>query len=75
MVVLHKAIGDCMSEALLKEIYAEVLHIRKKIDMLEEIIIPEEQVSEEERKELEKLREESLKGENIRWDEIKKKLL
>ena len=75
MVERHKAIGDFMSEALLKEIYAEVLHIRKKLDMLEEIIIPEEQVSEEERKELEKLREESLKGENVRWEEIKKELL
>ena len=44
MVELHKAIGDFMSDALLKEIYTEVLHIREKLDMLEEIIIPEEQI-------------------------------
>lgn len=75
MVELHKSIGDCRSEALLKEIYAEVLDIRKELDMLEEIIIPEELISQEERKELKKLRKESLKGENVRWDEIKKELL
>lgn len=75
MVELPETIGDCMSEALLKEIYAEVLHIRKKLDMLEEIIIPEEEVSEEERKELERLREESIKGENVGWEEIKKEML
>ena len=45
-----------------------------RVDILEEIIIPEEQISEEECKELEKLRKESLKRENVRWVEIKKEL-
>lgn len=73
MINPHKMIGDCMSEALLKELY-KILPIRK-LDILEEIIIPEEHISEEEYKELEKLKEESLKGENVRWDEIKNELL
>jgi len=76
MVEPHiKLIDDCMSEALLKEIYAEILYIRKKLDALEEIIIPEEQISEEELEEIKKLKEESLKGENVRWEEMKKELL
>ncbi|MBU7017457.1 MAG: hypothetical protein HXS44_08105 [Theionarchaea archaeon] len=64
-----------MSEALLKEMYAEILHIRKKLDLLEEILIPEEKISEKERKEIQKLREECLKGEAVRWEEVEKELL
>ncbi|MFQ6089268.1 MAG: hypothetical protein ACE5K0_10255 [Candidatus Methanofastidiosia archaeon] len=64
-----------MSEALLKEIYSEILQIRKKLDMLEEIIIPKEQVSEEELEEIERLKKEALRGETVRWEEIKKELL
>ncbi len=63
-----------MSEALLKEIYAEILYIRKKLDALGEIIIPEEKISEEKPEEIEKLKEESLKGENVRWEETKELL-
>ena len=63
-----------MNEALLKEIYAEILHIRKKLDALGEIIIPEEKISEKELEKIKKLKEESLKGENVRWEEIKELL-
>jgi hypothetical protein len=64
-----------MSEALLKEIYTEILYIRKKLDMLEEIIVPEEEISPEELEEIEELKKESLDGESVRWEEIKKDLL
>ena len=64
-----------MSEALLKEMYAEILYIRRKLDMLEEILIPEEKISEEEREEIKKLREECLKGEAVKWEEVRKELL
>jgi hypothetical protein len=64
-----------MSEALLKEIYTEILYIRKKLDMLEEIIVPEEEISSEELEEIEELKKESLEGESVRWEEIKKDLL
>lgn len=63
-----------MSDTLLKEIYQEVIYIRKKIDLLEEIIIPEEKINNEELKEIEMLKKESLKGENIKWDDLKKEL-
>jgi hypothetical protein len=61
-----------MSEALLKEIYTEIL--RKKLDMLEVIIVPEE-ISSEELEEIEELKKESLEGESVRWEKIKKDLL
>ena len=64
-----------MSEALLKEIYTEILYIRKKLDMLEEIIVPEEEISSEELEEIEELKKESLEGESVRWEKIKKDLL
>ena len=64
-----------MSEALLKEIYTEILYIRKKLDMLEEIIVPEEEISSEELEEIEELKMESLEGESVGWEEIKKDLL
>ena len=64
-----------MSEALLKEIYTEILYIRKKLDMLEEIIVPEEEISSEELEEIEELKKGSLEGKSVRWEEIKKNLL
>ncbi len=59
---------------LLQEIYNEVIKIRKKIETLEEIIIPEEEISEEELLEIEKLKEESMKGEHIEWGRLKRDL-
>ena len=43
--------------------------------MLEEIIVPEEEISSEELEEIEELKKESLEGKNVRWEEIKKDLL
>jgi hypothetical protein len=36
------------NELLLKEIYEEILYIRNKVDALEKIIIPEEEITPEE---------------------------
>ena len=63
-----------MSEVLLKEMYKELVEIRRKLEVLEEIIIPKEEITKEEMIEIEKLKEESLKGENISWKDLKKEL-
>ena len=63
-----------MNEALLKEIYNEIKRIREKLELLEELIIPKEEVSEEELEEIRKLKEESLRGEHIEWEELKREL-
>ena len=59
---------------LLQEIYNEVVRIRKKIEMLEEMLVPKEEVSEEELLEIERLKEESLRGEHVEWDKLKREL-
>jgi len=64
-----------MSEALLREIYDEILKIKEKLELIEEAIIPTEELSEEEIKEIEKLKEESIKGESIEWEKVKKEEL
>ncbi|MBU7045226.1 MAG: hypothetical protein HXS54_02225 [Theionarchaea archaeon] len=64
-----------MSETLLKKMYAEILSIRKKLDLLEEILIPGENISEKELREIQRLREECLKGEAVQWEEVVKELL
>ncbi|HJH27206.1 MAG TPA: hypothetical protein C5S37_10700 [Methanophagales archaeon] len=61
-----------MSEVLLKEIYSEVVGIRRKLELLEDAIIPKEKVSEEELFEIQKLKEESVKGEHVEWEELKR---
>jgi len=61
-----------MSEALLKDIYNEVVGIRRKLEILEDAIIPKEKVSEEELFEIHKLKEESVKGEHVEWEELKR---
>ena len=43
--------------------------------MLEEIIVPEEEISSEELEEIEELKKGSLEGKSVRWEEIKKNLL
>ncbi len=63
-----------MSEALLKEIYEEVVSIRKKLEMLEDTIIPKEKITEDELSEILKLKEESVEGEHIEWKKLKREL-
>jgi len=66
--------GENMSETLLQEIYNEIIKIRKKIEMLEEIIIPKEEISKEELIEIERLKEESIEGEHVEWEKLKREL-
>ena len=63
------------NELLLKEIYEEILCIRKKLDTLEKIILPEEEITPGELEEINILKNQLLKGENIEWETLKKKLL
>ncbi len=63
-----------MESSKLEEIYEEVIIIRKKIEALEDLIIPKEEVSDKEAEEINALLEESLRGENVDWNELKRKL-
>ena len=63
-----------MEKEILKDIYREVIAIRERLEALERIIVPEEEVSQKELNELRKLKESALKGEVIPWDVVKKKL-
>ena len=63
-----------MEEALLKEIYTEVVKVREKIELLEEVILPKESLSQGELLEIQKRKKESLKGEHVDWEELKKEL-
>jgi len=63
-----------MNEVSLTMIYKEIVEVKKKIETLENIIIPIEKVSKEESEEIEQLKEESLRGEHVRWDELKREL-
>jgi len=63
------------SEAVMEDIHKELLFIRKKLEELEEIILPTEKLEEGEIEEIRNLREESINGEHIKWDELKKKIL
>jgi len=63
-----------MESSKLEEIYEEVLTIRKKIEALEDLIIPKEEISAEEAQEINALLEESLRGENVDWNDLKRKL-
>jgi len=63
-----------MNEVSLTMIYKEIIELKKKIETIENIIIPIEKVSKEESEEIEQLKEESLRGEHVRWDELKKEL-
>jgi hypothetical protein len=68
--------GDSMSEAqtVIEKIYQEVVTIREKLETIERMIIPEEEVSEEELNEIRSLKSESLRGEVVPWSEVKKKV-
>jgi len=63
-----------MNEVSMAMVYKEIIEVKKKLDTIEEIIIPSEKVSDEELKEITQLKEESLKGEYVRWNELKKEL-
>ncbi len=63
-----------MESSKLEEIYEEVVTIRKKIEALEDLIIPKEEISAEEAQEINALKEESLRGENVDWNDLKRKL-
>lgn len=59
---------------ILEKIYRELITIRKKLDAIERIIIPEEELSNEEIEEIRRLKEEALKGEVVPWDDIKERV-
>lgn len=63
-----------MTEALLKEIYNEVVGIRRRLELLEDALIPKERSTEEEIVEIENLRDESLKGKHVDWEDLKRDL-
>jgi len=64
-----------MNEVSLGIIYKEIIEVKKKLETIEDIIIPGEKVSEEELNEITQLKEESLKGEYVKWSKLKKELL
>ena len=63
-----------MNESLLKDIYEEVISIRKKLEQLEDIIIPKEKLTDEEITEILKLKKESVEGKHVEWEKLKKEL-
>ncbi|MEA1993499.1 MAG: hypothetical protein U9N35_03775 [Euryarchaeota archaeon] len=63
-----------MSETLLKDMHKEMIEIRKRLESLEEAIIPSEEISEKELKEITQLKKESLGGKTVRWKGLKKEL-
>jgi len=64
-----------MNDVLLEEMHKELIEIRRKLEVLEEIIIPKEEIPEEELREIQKLKEESLGGKHMKWKDLKKELL
>lgn len=63
-----------MSEVSLGTVHKEIIEVKKKLETIEDIIIPGEKVSEEELNEITQLKEESLKGEHVKWSKLKKEL-
>ncbi len=63
-----------MNEDVLQEIYGELRRIREKLEDIEELIVPVEEVSDEELAEIRKLKEESKKGQHIQWEVLKREL-
>ena len=63
-----------MSEVdTIEKIYREVLTIREKLEAIERMIVPEEDVGGEELEEIRVLKSEALRGEAVSWDEVKEK--
>jgi hypothetical protein len=64
-----------MTEApTLEKIYREVLAIRDKLDSLERLMVPTEQVGPQESQEIRALKEEAERGETVPWSQIKTKI-
>ena len=64
-----------MTEApTLDKIYREVLAIRDKLDSLERLMAPTEQVSPQESQEIRALKEEAMRGETVPWSQVKAKI-
>jgi len=64
-----------MTEApTLEKIYREVLAIRDKLDNLERLMVPTEQVSPQESQEIRTLKEEAERGETVPWSQVKAKI-
>lgn len=63
-----------MTEVSLVTVYKEIIEVKRKLDTIEDLIIPTEEVSQDELEEIEQFKKESLKGEYVRWDELKKEL-
>ncbi len=63
-----------MNEISLTMVYKEIIEVKKKLEIIEDIIISKEEISKEELEEIEQLKKESLKGEHIKWNELKKEL-
>jgi len=64
-----------MTEApTLEKIYREVLAIRDKLDNLERLMVPTEQVNPQESEIIRALREEAERGETVPWSQVKTKI-
>ena len=64
-----------MTEApTLEKIYREVIAIRDKLDTLERLMVPTEQVSPKESREIRALKEEAERGETVPWSQVKAKI-
>jgi len=63
-----------MTEVSLVTVYNEIVEVKRKLDTIEDLIIPGEEIPKEELEEIEQFKKESLKGEHVRWDELKKEL-
>jgi len=59
---------------LIEKIYREVVAIREKLEIIERMIVPEEEVGEEELNEIKKLKMEASKGEVTPWNDVKEKV-
>lgn len=67
-------IAQNKNEVSLRTVYKEIIEVKKKLETIEDIIIPSEKVSKEELNEITQLKEESLKGEYVKWSKLKKEL-
>jgi len=56
----------------LDAVYSELLYLHKKIDKLEEILIPEVEMTKEEREELETAKTDYKEGKTVEFKTIKK---
>jgi len=59
-----------MENVTINEVYNELLFLRKEIEKLEYMIIPEEKISEKEMKELKEILAEAKRGEKIRAEDV-----